>query len=106
MKVQRQNIAAMMITDAPGLDPVDVMFIDESAGRGRVMIACFGEAWAASWSAMGEDRTVSQFFAECDNGYLTERLCSGRGSRKRLPYLSRIVTAVQAALKFEAETAE
>lgn len=82
------------------LDPIRVHLHDFGPGKGRITIECYGQSWSACWGAMGEDRTVGQFFQLCDSDYLIQNLTQGRRlPKKDEAYLSRIVKAVQEALK-------
>lgn len=105
--VQNETI---LITGAPALDPVTVVFRDAEPRRGGIIIECYGKAWAAFWGAMG-DQTVKQFVAKCDADYLANSLHdrSQKRTKQSDAYLRRIATAVILALRRlpdrEAETA-
>lgn len=93
---------------APNLDPIDVIFLDASPGRGRIIVRCYSQAWTAWWGAMGEHHTVRTFFLSCDVQYLVGYLLHGQSEamlvRKRAlqeAYLGRIVRAIQEALRSE-----
>ncbi|MFG6111162.1 hypothetical protein [Stenotrophomonas nematodicola] len=62
------------------LDPISVFVQDQGAGRGRIVVTCYGNAWQAFWGAMG-DRTVMQFVAKCDADYVAGNMISGRQTR-------------------------
>lgn len=61
------------------LDPIIVYFEDENPGQGRMTIACYGDAWSAWWGSMG-DRTVREFVAGTDPGYLSGAMCQLRAA--------------------------
>jgi hypothetical protein len=97
------GVDVLRIPAQPGLDPITVYFDDAGNGRGRMTIACYGEAWAtavtAGWGAMGP-RSVRQFVSGVDASYLSGALCSlapGMTTRNR-EYVHRIAKAVIAAL--------
>lgn len=62
------------------LDPISVFVQDQAAGRGRIVVTCYGNAWQGFWGAMG-DRTVMEFVAQCDADYVTGNMISGRQTR-------------------------
>lgn len=92
----------------PNLDPIDVIFLDHSPGRGRIIVRVYSQAWTAWWGAMGEHHTVRTFFLSCDAQYLVGYLIQGpsdpmkaRARELQERYLERIVNAIQAALRAE-----
>ena len=62
------------------LDPISVFVQDQAAGRGRIVVTCYGNAWQGFWGAMG-DRTVMEFVAQCDADYVAGNMISGRQTR-------------------------
>lgn len=62
------------------LDPISVFVQDQAAGRGRIIVTCYGNAWQAFWGAMGE-RTVMEFVAQCDADYVAGNMLQGRQTR-------------------------
>lgn len=107
-----QPAQVLTITNpAPNLDPIDVIFLDHSPGRGRIIVRVYSQAWTAWWGAMGEHHTVRTFFLKCDAPYLVGYLLQGQSEtmlvRKRAlqeVYLERIVNAIQNALRAEASS--
>lgn len=80
------------------LDPIIVYFEDEKPGQGRMTIACYGDAWTAWWGSMG-DRTVRQFVAGCDAGYLSGAMCQLRAANgMHRDYAWRVAARVISAL--------
>lgn len=65
----------LTLTNLNKLDPVTVYLEEFSSKQGRIVIHCWGKAWAAFWPAMGE-RGIAQFFVDCDNAYLVKNLDS------------------------------
>lgn len=108
-EIEYQAAQVLTITNpAPNLDPIDVIFLDHSAGRGRIIIRVYSQAWTAWWGAMGDHHTVRTFFMKCDAPYLVWNLIHGASDmmlqRKRAlqeVYLERIVRAIQEALRSE-----
>lgn len=96
------NVVAFEIR-AQGLDPIRVITHDIAPGQGRIIIECFGEAWATYWGGMG-DQTLQQFFKDCTTQYLVMNLLPGMISYKpehrkeKREYLGRIVEAIKAAM--------
>lgn len=80
------------IYDAKGLDPINVI-IQDWTGAGRLIVECYGEAWATYFGAYG-DGTMRSFLAECHPGYIANRLNPKGGE-----YLKEIAAAVVAALQ-------
>ena len=90
--------STLHIPRSESLDPIYCYFEDFDAGRGRLTIACFGDAWTGAWGGMG-DRTVRQFVAGRDPDYLASSLLELRSENKRMrDYTTRIAAAVIAAL--------
>lgn len=78
MQVERSQVTKLYITEVAGLDPVTVYLedfgpnsasTDHISRKGKITVSCWGESWTGQWSAMG-DRTVSEFFCDCDAGYI------------------------------------
>jgi len=89
------------ITDAKGLDPIHVFWIDSGPGQGYVTIICYGEAWSAYFGGMG-DRTIKEFFAAADTGYMVSKMGitrSLKSGKKYDTYLGRVIEAVREAVK-------
>jgi hypothetical protein len=99
MKTEPASFVALRITEAPGLDPILVLFQDISPGQGRLIVECFGQAWSTYWGAM-DDRTVKDFVRSCDTDYIANRLWPERQRRTKheYAYLTRITEAVKAAV--------
>lgn len=97
MKTQEIKTETVVITEVPALDPITVVYRDESPGRGGIIVECYGKAWAAFWGGMGA-KTVREFVASCDPDYLATKLW--RDGEKRTKgaesYLLRITTAIRA----------
>ena len=108
-EIAYQAAQVLTITNpAPNLDPIDVIFMDHSPGRGRIIVRVYSQAWTAWWGAMGEQHTVRTFFMKCDAPYLVGYLIQGYSetmlAKKRVlqeVYLGRIVRAIQDALRAE-----
>lgn len=101
MKTRPLNVHAFEIAEAPQLDPIRVILQDISAGQGRVIIGCYGQGWECYWPAMGE-RSVGDFFCDCEPEYLADRLQHGRQSNREREYLLRIVRATQEGIRADA----
>lgn len=100
MKITPINITAYQIEPPPSfsLDPIRVTLHDIGPGQGLINIECYGRAWASYWGAIG-DRSIKDFFITCDSGYLVGNLHRGRITMREMEYLTRIIHAVQEALK-------
>ena len=102
METITTSVKKITITGADRLDPVGVFLENYGPGQGRITIICYGQAWTSFWGGMG-DRTVEQFVASCNDGYLMDNLmCPHLILKKHLAqqteYLGRIVKAVKVAL--------
>ncbi len=98
MKVETKKVECVRILDAAGLDPVTAVIQDIGPGTGRLVVECFGEAWACYWGAMGNS-TLREFVCACGTDYLVNAMRrNGRHTKKEEAYLSRIVRTVQKAL--------
>lgn len=76
MNVTTSLVTQLKITEVPNLDPIDVMLENYEPGKGRITIRCYTRVWTSYWGAMS-GRTVQDFFAGCDNGYLISNLAPG-----------------------------
>lgn len=105
MKVIQQDAAHVFtIRDAAGLDPITVTLMDFDQGRGNFIVECYGTAWATYWNAMGEGQRLATFILRADTGYIVTRLRRPRELKREEAYLTRIVEAIKAALKQEADS--
>ena len=101
MRIETQNPAnVIQISDVEklGLDPITVITQDFEPGCGRVIVECYGMAWAAYWGSMPDHRTVIKFMASMDSTYLMNKLSRPNQTRKDDLYLGRIVAAIVNAL--------
>jgi hypothetical protein len=99
VKIESATVKALRITEFPGLDPVMIILQDVASGKGRLIIECYGEAWALFWGAMGEENTIGQFIAKAPQEYIAEKLTAGlRLPARKQAYVRRIALAVQAAI--------
>lgn len=74
MKITDYLIRQLEIAEVPGLDSIRVSLQDISPGKGRVTIECYGQAWSTYWGAMGENNTISSFFASVSDDYIVDRM--------------------------------
>lgn len=73
MKVDKQKPDTYILTNLKNLDPVTVYVTNYETGKGKIVIECFGSAWAFSWGGMGE-RSLQEFFISCNNDYILNKL--------------------------------
>jgi len=99
IKIEPVIVNAFTIDNAPGLDPIMVVFQDVGPGRGRVIIECYGQAWTSYWGAMG-DQLVRDFVEHCDVDYLVCKLVplGAKITKRQEQYLFRVTRAVHEAL--------
>ena len=81
MKISQILITQLVISELKDLDPVRVIIENIKPGVGSITLTCFGKSWTASWGAMS-DRSVQEFFMDCDNSYLIN--CLARGIRSSI----------------------
>jgi len=81
VKVSQSNIQQLVITEVASLDPVKVMIENIKPGVGNITITCFGKSWTSYWGAMS-DRTIQEFFIDCNDSYLIN--CLSRGIRSTI----------------------
>lgn len=90
------------IDGAPGLDPIHIFWMNVDPGKGSVTIICYGCAWTAYFGAMGNDRTIQQFFADADTSYMHNEMgirpMHLKHSKRNESYLRRIIDAVKESL--------
>jgi hypothetical protein len=101
MIVQRIPVTSFEITPPPGraLDPIRVHLQDYGEGKGRITIECYSRAWSCFWGGMGKN-TLTEFIVSASPCYIENALHSGiRHTKRDTEYLTRIVKAVQEALK-------
>ena len=73
MKTVKKQTETYVLTEIEKLDAVTVYVTNYDAGKGKIVIECFGDAWAHYWGAMG-GRTVQEFVLGADNDYLLNKL--------------------------------
>jgi len=73
MDINTNQVIMLTLTELERLDPVRVILEDIEAGKGRIIITCYGKAWTAYWGGMG-DQTISQFFYNAPEEYLAGNL--------------------------------
>ncbi len=94
MKIERSTVTKIVITGVPRPDPVTV-FLEDFGRRdcptesdpnyqtasGKITINCSSSSWNAWWGGMGP-RTVAEFVAKCDWGYVLNCLDRGISSTR------------------------
>ncbi len=75
MDISVSTAVTLTLTNLDKLDTVTVYLEDMSPRQGRIVIHCWGKAWAAFWPAMGS-RGIAKFYIESDNAYLAKNLAS------------------------------
>ncbi|MEL7340052.1 MAG: hypothetical protein AAGM67_06160 [Bacteroidota bacterium] len=81
MKIEQSTAIKLRITEIESLDPITVFLEDYVAGKGKIVIECYGKSWSSYWGAMG-GRTIAQFFCDCDEHYLISNLCGSLSSEE------------------------
>lgn len=74
MKIAKNTVDRIMVTEVPNMDPIAVYLEDHGGGKGKVTITSYGKAWTAYWGAMG--CRIREFILSADNGYLIGKLDS------------------------------
>jgi hypothetical protein len=98
------QVSIVRIPAGDKLDPITIYFQDETTGRGRMTVTCYGDAWTACWGSMG-NCTVREFVADVvDAGYLSGAMLQLRGaSDSHRAYTLRIAARIISALSPEKE---
>lgn len=73
MKVIKNTVEKITLTELAGLDPITLIIEDFSNRRGKVMIECYGKAWSAYFGDMGKEK-ISEFIHTADVEYLVGKL--------------------------------
>lgn len=74
MKLTTSTVTKLRISDVPDMDLINAYLEDFHPGAGRIVIECYGKAWSAYWSHMGEWKTIRSFFVGCNPPYLMGKL--------------------------------
>jgi len=69
MKIDKQNITKIKLTELKALDPVTVFIEDHEAGKGELTFKCYGKSWSYYWGGMGCN-SVIEFFLSCNDDYI------------------------------------
>lgn len=77
LQTEISQTKTLKITGAEHLDPVTVFLEDISESCGRIVIHCYGEAWANYWGGMG-DEDIANFFYTAETSYLADKLFRGQ----------------------------
>ena len=73
MNTEKRETETYVLTSLDGLDTVTVYVTNYKPGQGKLVIECYGEAWAHYWGAMA-DRTLQEFVLQAENDYLATKL--------------------------------
>jgi hypothetical protein len=92
------TVSVHIVPTAQSLDEITIFFQDFELGKGRMVLECYGEAWAAYWGSMG-DKTIREFVQAAGPEYLFNKLSRPRQSKATDKYLRRIVEALKVDLK-------
>lgn len=100
MKVADDIAEVFVVLDAPKLDPITVIIQNRGANAGRLIVECYGQAWACFFGGTGE-RFIADFIAGLDASYLAGKLRPSAGKFKRSDdeYLVRVAGAVIAGMR-------
>ena len=73
MKTEMRQTETYVLTGLEGLDPVTIYVTNYEPGRGKIVIECYGEAWAAFWGGMS-GQTIQQFITDSHNDYIINKM--------------------------------
>lgn len=73
MNTEKKQTETYVITDCDSLDAVTVYVTNYKLGHGKIVIECYGDAWAHYWGGMG-DMTLQEFVVGAENDYLLGKL--------------------------------
>lgn len=81
MKIERSTVTKLLITDLLNseyrLDPVTVYAENFGNAQGKILIECYGKAWACYWGAMGDGTLLEDFFLSVGTDYIINCLVPG-----------------------------
>lgn len=92
------NLTFHEVPASPTLDTINVFFQDFEIGRGRVVVECYGLAWASYFGAMGE-YTIRPFVLKAGTDYLVNKLSRPKQTKAEEKHLRRVVDAMKESLK-------
>lgn len=72
MKIEQSTAIKLRITEIESLDPITVFLEDYDAGKGKIIVECYGKSWSAYWGGMGSK--LADFFVSCNHEYLINNL--------------------------------
>lgn len=93
-------VEAVIIRDAPSLDPICVFWMDVGPGEGHCTITCYGAAWTAYFGSMS-GLTIREFFAQADTDYLVAKMGNTaqlKATKRDHAYLGRIIDWVKESI--------
>lgn len=73
MNIEKIQTETYRLTDLYRLDPITVYTTNYKVGQGKMVIECYGEAWAVYFGGMGEC-DIQEFILGADNEYLLGKL--------------------------------
>ena len=82
----------------PWHDPITIFFQDFEPGKGRMVMECYGQAWAAYWGAMS-GQTIREFVRTSGADYIANKLARQKQTKAEGVYLRRLVDAIKESLK-------
>lgn len=74
MKIARNTIRRLQITDLPRMDDIDLLMEDLGPRRGSVILKCGSLSWTASWGGMPNDDDIESFVRTAPVDYLVKNL--------------------------------
>lgn len=69
----KQKTETYILANLQSLDPVTVYVHNYCSGKGKIVIECYGKAWAHYWGGMGK-KSLQEFFVSCDASYIVMKL--------------------------------
>lgn len=99
MKIADTTCRLIKIWDMPQyFDVINASFNNTYPGAGRVTITADSSSWSYYWNAIGEDRTIEEFFSTSPVDYLIDKLGGGIRRRSDERDIDECVTAIRRAL--------
>jgi len=93
------NVIQLSDMGSIGLDSIRIITQDLGPGEGRVIVECYGMAWAAYFGSMPSGKSILEFLASMDEYYLRNKLTRPKQTKADTEYLGRIASAVHFALR-------
>ena len=70
LQIEHSVATKLVITGAPGLDPITVFLEDLAPCKGKITVNCWGKSWTAYWGGVWDGLNIGQFFCVLNTSYI------------------------------------